>query len=310
MATTVTVGSNYAGKEAGGIIGAAFKESDTLRLGLVTVAENVNFKLNLKKIAYTDGTTDYSCGHTPLGAITLSEKVLEPKKVKNDFDICKEDFRATWSEDSMGASASNPNAPADIMEAIQLEVLSSQAEKVDAEIWSGVNATPGEIGDGLLVQFAADAGIVKAGNGITALAAATTEANVEAHLKAALAAVPTSIRRKDLTVAVSPDVFQSYWFYLVSKGIANDGSTEPKQTRFGRYTLTEVNGLPDNTIVVFEKANVIFATGLQGDHNDISLVDEDEIGLLTGQVRGKIVYNGGVGYYNSEEIVWLLTTQA
>lgn len=308
MATTVTVGSNYAGKVAGDIIGAAFKEADTLRLGLLTVAENVNYKLNLKKIAYTDGTTDYSCGHTPAGAITLSEKVLEPKKVKNDFDICKEDFRATWSEDSMGASASNPNAPADIMEAIQLEVLSSQAEKIDDEIWNGVNANAGEIGDGLIVQWAADGNVIKAGNGITALAAATTEANVEAHLKAALAAVPVQIRRRQLTVVVSPDVFQAYSFYLISKGIANDGTADEKQIKFGKYTLTEVNGLPDNTIAVFEKKNVIFATGLQGDHNNISLVDEDEIGLLTGQVRGKIVYNGGVGYYNSEEIVWLLTT--
>jgi hypothetical protein len=32
--------------------------------------------------------------------------------------------------------------------------------------------------------------------------------------------------------------------------------------------------------------------------------------LLTGNVRGKIVYNGGMGYYNSAEIVWLLTTTA
>ena len=309
MATTVTVGSNYAGKDAGSIIGAAFKEADTLRLGLLTVAENVNFKLNLKKIAYTDGTTDYSCGHTPAGAITLSEKVIQPEKVKNDFDICKEDFRATWSEDSMGASASNPNAPADIMEAIQLEVLSSQSEKVDTDIWTGLAATAGEF-NGLIAQFTADGSVIKANNGITALAAATTEANVEAHLKAALAAVPVAIRRADLTVAVSPDVFQAYWFYLVSKGIANDGNTEPKQTKFGRYTLTEVNGLPDDTIVIFEKKNVIFATGLQGDHNDVSLVDEEEIGLLTGQVRGKIVYNAGVGYYNSAEIVWLLTTTA
>jgi len=34
------------------------------------------------------------------------------------------------------------------------------------------------------------------------------------------------------------------------------------------------------------------------------MVDEDEIGLLTGQVRMKMVYSGGVQYYNSEEIVW------
>jgi len=310
MATTVTVGSNYAGKVAGAIIGKSFKEADTLRLQLLTVAENVNFKMNLRKIRYTDGTTDYSCGHTPAGAVVLSEKVIQPKKVKNDFDICKEDFRQTWSEDSMGASASNPNAPRDIMEAIQLEVLSSQADKVDEEIWSGVNATGGEIGDGLIVQFAADGDVIKANNGITAIGAATTEANVEANLKAALEAVPTSIRRKALTVAVSPDVFQAYSFYLISKGIANDGTADDKQAKFGKYMLTEVNGLPDNTIVIFEKKNVVFATGLQGDHNQMSLVDEDSIGLLTGQVRGKVVYNGGVGYYNSEDIVWLLTTTA
>ena len=308
MATTTTVSSNYAGKVAGSIIGKSFKQADTLRLGLLTVAQNVNFKMNLRKLRYTDGTTDYSCGHTPAGAIVLSEKIIQPKKVKNDFDICKEDFRQTWSEDLEGASASNPNAPADIMEAIQLEVLSSQAEKVDDEIWSGVNGTDGQIGDGLLVQWASDANVIKVGNGITSVAAATTEANVEAHLKTALSAVPTSIRRKQLTVAVSPDVFQAYSFYLISKGIANDGTADEKQVKFGKYMLTEVNGLPDNTIAVFEKKNVVFATGLTGDHNEISLVDEDSIGLLTGQVRGKMVYNGGVGYYNSEEIVWFLTT--
>jgi len=309
MATTTNVTSNYVGKEAGSIIGAAFKEADTLRLGLLTVADNVNYKLNLRKIAYADGTTDYSCGFTPAGTITLSEKQLVIEKLMNPIQICKEDFRQTWSEDSEGASASNPNAPADIMEAISLEMLSSQAAKVDTDIWTGLAATAGEFA-GLIEQFTADGAVIKANNGITALNAATTEANVEAHLKAALTAVPVSIRRADLTVAVSPDVFQSYWFYLVSKGIANDGNTEPKQTRFGRYTLTEVNGLPDDTIVIFEKKNVVFATGLQSDFNELNFVDEDEIGLMTGQVRGKIVYGAAVGYYNSADIVWLLTTTA
>ena len=77
MATNVTVNSNYAGKEAGAIIGKAFKEADTLRLNLLTVAENINFKLNMRKIQYTNGTVAYSCGFTPEGAVNLSEKVLE-----------------------------------------------------------------------------------------------------------------------------------------------------------------------------------------------------------------------------------------
>lgn len=307
MATTTTTTSNYSGKVAGAIIGAAFKEADTLRLQLVTIAENVNYKYNLRKIAYTDGTTAYSCGFVPTGAVVLSEKVIEPVKFKNDIQICKEEFRQTWSEDLMGSSASNPNAPSDIMEAIQLELLSAQAEKVDADIWQGDSANADEF-DGLIKQFTADSTVIKANNGITALNAATTESNVEAHIKAALNAVPVPIRRKDLTVAVSPDVYQAYVFKMISNGIAWNGSNEDKQARFGRYTLTEVNGLPDDTIVVFEKKNVVFCTGLLGDHNELTLRDEDEIGLLTGMVRGKLVYNAGVGYYNGAEIVWLLTT--
>ena len=310
MATTTNVSSNYSGKVAGGIIGAAFKEGSTLSLGVLTVAENVNYKMNLRKIAYADGTVNYSCGHAPAGTITLSEKIIEPKKVKNDFTVCKEDFRQTWSEDSMGASASNVNAPADIMEAIQLEMLSSQAAKVDEDIWTGLNATAGETGDGFTVQFAADGAVIKANNGITALGAATTEANVEAHLKAALNAIPVALRKKEVQVLVSSNVFQAYTFYLISKGIAWNGTADDKTAKFGRYNLVEIQGLPDDTIVCSEKKNLVFATGLNADFNTVAIEDEDEIGLLTGNVRGKIVYNAGVGYYNSNEIVWLLTTTA
>lgn len=310
MATTTNVSSNYAGKVAGEIIGAAFKEGSTLSLGVLTMAENVNYKFNLRKIAYADGTVDYTCGHAPAGTITLSEKVIEPKKVKNDFTVCKEDFRQTWSEDSMGASASNPNAPSDIMEAIQLELLSSQAEKVDDDIWNGLNATAGEIGDGFIVQFAADGNIIKANNGITAIGAATTEANVEANLKVALNAIPVELRKKDVQVLVSSNVFQAYTFYLISKGISWNGTADDKMAKFGRYNLVEIQGLPDDTIICAEKKNLVFATGLSADFNTVALEDEDQIGLLTGNVRGKVVYNGGVGYYNSNEIVWLLTTTA
>ncbi len=297
MATTTTVTSNYAGKVAGEIIGKTFKEADTLRLGLVTIAPNVNYKLNMRRIRYTDGTTAYSCGHTPAGAIVLNERVLEPVKLKNDFSVCKEDFRATWSEDSMGASASNVNAPADIMEAIQVEMLGETAENVDYKIWNGDATNPDEW-DGFLKLFLADASVIDVDID------AVTEANVVAQLKLALGAIPIPLRRKNLNVMVSPDVFQFYSFSLTTPAITNGLGAEEKQMKFGRYTLTEVNGLPANTIVIAEAKNLVFGTGLEADFNTIALVDEDEIGLLTGQVRGKMVYSGGVNYYNSEEIVW------
>lgn len=298
MATTVTVTSNYAGKEAGAIIGQAFKEADTIQKGFITTFENINYKLNLRKIELTGGKRAYSCGHVPAGAITLSEKVLEPIKFKDDFEVCKEDFRAQWSEESMGASAHNDNAPKDIMDAILVEKLAQTAEELDFNIWNG-DATNVDEFDGFLKLFAADADVIDVD-----LPAATTEANVEAQLKLALAAVPISLRRKTLKVGVSPDVAQAYSFYLISKGISNGLGGDANTTlKFGKYDLVEINGLPASTIVIAEPKNLIFGTGLLADHNDVRLVDQDET-LLNGKVIGTMVYNAGVQYYNGEEIVW------
>jgi hypothetical protein len=197
----------------------------------------------------------------------------------------------------MGASAANPNAPADIMEAIQVEMLGQTAEDIDYKIWQGDTANADEW-DGFLKLFLADAAVIDIDID------AVTEANVEAQLKLALAGIPIALRRKEVKVNVSPDVFQAYWFFLVSKGIANGLGGDEKTVRFGKYLIVENNGLPANTIVIAEPKNLIFGTGLEADFNQISLVDEDEVGLLTGQIRGKMVYSGGVQYYNSEDIVW------
>ena len=297
MATTVTVTSNYAGKEAGEIVGQAFKEADTISKGFVTVFPNVNYKLNLRKIAMTGGKREYTCGHVPAGAITLSEKVLEPKKFKDDFEVCKEDFRAQWSEESMGASAHNDSAPKDIMDAILVEKLGQTAEELDDNIWNG-DATNADEFDGFLKQFLADATVIDVDLD------AITELNVEAQLKLALASIPVDIRRKSLKIGVSPDVYMFYGFWLASKGVANglggDANTAPK---FGKYTIEEINGLPTSTIVIAEPKNLIFATGLLADHNEVRMIDQDDT-LLNGKIIGTMVYNAGVGYYNGAEIVW------
>ncbi len=308
MPTTTTVTSNYSGKEAGAIIGKSFKEADTIARGLVTVAQNVNSTLNMRRIRYTDGTTAYSCGHTPAGAIVLNERTLTPVKLKNDFDVCKEDFRATWSEDLLGSSAANPSMASDIQAAILAEVLAETAERTDSVIWTGDNGSNSDEWDGFLTLFAADAAVIKANSGITPSGNAVTKSTVLAEFDKAKLAIPVSLRRKPLVWAVSPDVADAYMTKLIEEGIGNGmGGNANTGLVYGRYTIDVVNGLPDNTIVIFEKKNLVFGTGLLGDHNQIAIVDEDEIGLLTGKVRGKMVYNGGVNYYNSEDIVWYKT---
>lgn len=307
MATTLTVNSNYNGTVAGEIIGKAFKEADTLRLGLVNVLPDIDFKVSIRKIEYANGRQDYACGFTPQGAVTLSEVTLEPKKIKNEFEICKEDLRQIWSSATMGFSAHNDSMPSDVEQALIGEVLADTAEATDADIWSGTDVN-GQF-QGFIPLFEADGNVIKAGNGIVDGAAAIDETNVESELKKVLNAIPVNMRRKSLNVVVSPDVYQAYSFYLISKGIADNGTADEKQVKFGKYTLTEVNGLPENTIVVYETKNLNFGTGLLSDHNELRIKDMDESDL-SGQVRYKMVYTAGVQYVRPEEIVFYQPTVA
>ena len=297
MATNVNVQSFYAGKDAGKLFLESFKEVDAIKNGAFTLYENVNYKLNLRKVQTTNGRYAYTCGFAPAGSVTLSEKQLAPEKFKDDFQICKEDFRAQWGEESMGASAHNNVMDKAVLDAIVADKLARNADAFSEEIWQGTG-TSGQI-EGLLTKFADDEDVIKVAGTVI------TEQNVEAELKKALAAVPVQLRRKDLKISVSADVAQAYSFHLISKGIANGlGGNANASLVFGNATLVEDAGLPASTIVIADPANLVFATATLADHNEIKVVDEDEIGLLTGNVRGTMVYNAGVDYIYGAEIVW------
>lgn len=303
MPTTVTVGSNYNGKVAGGLFLKAWKEADTLKNNLVTIYPNVNSKLSLRKLETTNGRREYTCGHTPAGSITLAEKSITPTKFKDDWDLCKETFRATWTADEMGASAANDVFPKEILDGIIASKLANEASYTDDNIWQAVDATNGY--DGFLTQFAADVNIV------TVDGEAIDKTNVIAELEKAVAAIPLAIRRRTLNIMVSPDVAQAYNFYLIDKGTVNGlGGNANTELVFGKHRLVEVGGLPEATIVIAETGNLGFVTGALEDHNSIQVVDEDAIGLLTGKVRGTMVYNVGVIYVYAPEIVWYRIPEA
>lgn len=308
MATETTITSNYAGVEikgpdAGGFFLETFKEADALKNGILTVYPNINFEAWLRKLETTNGRRNYTCGHVPNGSVTLSERLLKPKKFKDDFDLCKEDFRVQWGEASMGASAHNDAMDKNAMDAIIANKLADNAEEFGELIWTGDDSNAGEF-DGFLTLFAADATV------IDVYLAAITESNVEAEIKKALNAVPVALRNKStLKVSVSANIAQAYNFFLASKGIQNGlGGNANTSLVFGNYTLVVDSGLPANTIVIAEPKNLAFGTGALADHNEIKVVDEDTIGLLTGKVRGTMVYNAGVQYAYGAEIVWASNT--
>jgi hypothetical protein len=300
MATTTTVNSTYAGTVAGDIIGKAFKEADTIQRNLVTVLPNIPVKQVIRKIDYGNGRQDYSCGFAPAGSVTIGEVILEPKKIKNEAELCKEDFRNVWDTASMGFSAHNDNMPVDEESALLVEILADTAQATDSDIWVGDATDDGHF-DGFIPKFLLDANVID----VTAVA--VTKANVISKIEAVMAAVPVALRRKtDLVFAVSNDVALFYQQALVSAGISNGVGGNDFQLRYGNYVLEIVNGLPDSTMVVYQKKNLYFGTGLLSDHNEVRIKDMDDTDL-SGTVRYKMVYTAGIQYVRGAEIV-LYTT--
>ena len=304
----MAISSNYAGFQATDIMLQAQKEEDTLRLGLINVVPNVGYKLNLRNLDVTLGVVDFSCGTTPAtDAVDYAEKVLELKKFKNEFEICKEDFRPTWSGESMGASAFNDQTPAEISEAIVASTQAKLAQWFEDQIWNGAG-TAGTM-EGLIAQFDADSDVVKAGNGITAMGAAITKSNVIEAFELATAAMPYALRRKKVNFVVSPDVALAYSQTLVSAGISNGLGGADLGMAYGAFQIQTVNGLSDNTIVIFEKENITLGLGLANDQDSIRVKDMDEVDM-SGNVLYKSVFGGAVGYSYGTEIVHLLSTVA
>lgn len=301
MATTVSVNSNYNGTVAGEIVGKAFKEADTIAKGLVTVLPNIPVKTSIRKIDYGNGRQDFSCGFTPAGSVTLAEVVLEPKKIKNEAEICKEDFRNVWDTASMGFSAHNDNMPVDEEQALLVEILSDTAQATDADIWTGDATDDGHF-TGFLPLWLADATVIDVPTPV-----AITKANVISKIEAILNLVPIALRRKtDLKFIVSPDVALAYTQALVSAGISNGFGGADMVLQYGTYKMEVVNGLPESTMSIYQVKNLYFGTGLLSDHNEVRVKDMDETDL-SGTVRYKMVYTAGVQYVRGNEIV-LYTT--
>jgi hypothetical protein len=301
MATTTTVNSSYAGTVAGEIIGNAFKEADTIQRNLVTVLPNIPVKQVIRKIDYGNGRTDYSCGFAPAGSVTLDEVILEPKKIKNEAELCKEDFRNVWDTASMGFSAHNDNMPVDEEAALLVEILADTAQATDSDIWIGDAADDGHF-DGFITAFLGDGTVIDVASPV-----AITKNNVISKIEATMAAVPVALRRKtDLVFAISNDVALFYQQALVSAGISNGLGGNDFQLRYGNYVLEIINGLPDSTMVVYQKKNLYFGTGLLSDHNEVRIKDMDDTDL-SGTVRYKMVYTAGVQYVRGAEVV-LYTT--
>lgn len=303
-----TITSTYAGEFAGKYISAALLTGKTLAEGSITIKPNVKFKEVVKKVASTNFIADASCGFTATtDAITLTERILEPKEFQVNLELCKKDFRQDWEAVQMGYSAFD-KLPASFSDFILGHVAAKVAEKTEQDLWGGTNVA-GSF-EGITVKAAADSDVNVAAESGTAYASD----NIVTNLGNVVDAIPSSVYGKeDLTIYLPTVALQAYVRALGGFGASGLGAagTNAQGSQwynmgnalaFEGIKIQHAPGMPSDHIVAGEASNIYFGTGLLSDHNEVKVIDMADIDGSQ-NVRVIMRYTAGVQYGIGSDLV-------
>jgi hypothetical protein len=306
MATTTSITTTYAGEFASKYIAAALLSADTLDKGLVEIMPNVHYKQVIQKVGTDDIVKDATCDFTPTSTLTLSERVLTVEEFQVNLQLCRKDFLSTWQGAQMGYSVYD-NLPADFSDFLIAHVAGKVAQKIETNIWQGVNATAGEF-DGFQTLLAADASVVDV------VGTSVTAANVITEMGKVVDAIPAALYGKeDLTIYVPQNVAKAYVRALGGFGASGLGAAglENKGTMwygdqplyFDGIRVAMVNGLASNKMVAAQSSNLFFGSGLASDRNEVKVLDMADLDG-SDNIRVVMRFTAGVQHGVGSDIVY------
>ena len=305
MADSIT--SNYVGEFAGKYIAAALLSADTLDGGGITIRPNVKFKETMRTLSTNGLVKDAACDFSDASDVTIADRVLTPKELQVNLQLCKKDFHNQWEAEQMGYGAFD-ELPASFSDYLIGYVADKVAQKTEQMIWEGTGST-NEF-SGLTTQIALDADLPAAQE----IAGTSVDAtNVIAQLGLIVDAIPSSVYGKeDLYIYVSQNIARAYVRALGgfgssglgANGVNNAGTTwyNGGDLAFDGVKLFVCSGLADNTAMAAQKSNLFFGTGLLSDHNEVKVLDMADLDGSQ-NVRFVMRFTAGVQYGFASDIV-------
>jgi len=291
-----TTTSNFSGKAAGFYISAALKEAKSL--DYLTMIENIKFKSNIQRMAGASLVQDAACDFNDSGDLDLTEKVLTPKNLMINIDLCKQTLLDSWEALQMRAGAGAPPPPSfeDYVISYLGEII---ADGVENNIWSGTGVAASGTFLGLMT---ATSGLLLPAQDATVVQSSASGAfdvnNIIANLQTATSDLATNIstilRKEDLHIYMSPKTYSLYISAVSTLGYVNaynmNADYEPV---FEGYKIAVCPGMRENGLVIAQKSNLYFGTDLLSDQTRIAMMD---MAKLDGSDNMRVVarYSGGV----------------
>ena len=295
MATTTSLTTTYAGREAAGYIRAAFLSNESLTA--VTIKENIEYKQVVRRLVDEVTFANATCDFTATGTVTLSERILTLEKFQVHRQLCKKDFLIDWE----ARSEQNGELHASLSDALIANVMAGVAARNEVLIWQGVNANAGEYA-GFETLFLADAAVLD-----VASPEAITSANVIEEMGKLVLTLPTRVRRatEKPVIAVSSNVAEAYRTAILGLGggyYLYQGESVVMNWQ-GQYDVIECPGMSDDTMAFYQKSNLWFGTNLLDQWNTVAVLDMYQYDL-SNNVRFSCSFFAGVQYGFGDEIAF------
>jgi hypothetical protein len=273
-----SITTTYAGEFAGRYIAAALLSARTLDNGYITVVPNVKYKQVIQKVAVDSIVNDASCDFTTSGTVALTERILEPKELQVNLELCKQNFVASWEALQLGFSAFD-EVPASFTDYLVSYIGGKVAEATEISIWQGNSATNGQF-QGIYNELSSSvlAGGVNAPV-TSSVSGSITSTNVLTALNALVDSIPAEVYGKeDLMIYVPTNVGKAYQQALAggaqgANGFNNQLNVGEKPMNFNGIELAMCPGLPASALVAAQKSNLFFGTGLMSDYNEVRILD-------------------------------------
>ena len=299
-----SVTSTYSGEAAGKYIAAALLSAKTLDSEAVTIMPNVKYKSVIQKLDVSGVIHDASCDFVSSGSVALSERILEPKELQVNLELCKSEFVSSWEALQLGYSAFD-EIPASFNDFLVSYVGGKVAEATEQSIWTGVAATNGQFG-GFLPALSASAATGGATDVIQSAASGSiTSANVIAKLEALETAIPDAVYGKeDLVIYVPTNVVKAYQQAVganYANGYNNQVTIGAKPLDYNGIPLVHCPGMQSSYMVAAQKSNLFFGTGLLSDYNEVRVLDMAD---LDGSQNYRVVmrYTAGTQFGIGQDI--------
>jgi hypothetical protein len=304
--------NTYAGEFAGEYIAAALLSAKTLDNKLVTIKPNVKYKSVIQKLDVSGIVQDASCDFVTSGSVALSERILEPKELQVNLELCKQEFVDSWESLQLGFSAFD-TIPASFNDYLISYVAGQVAQATETAIWQGTSANGSFLGFQTAFSASIAAGgasaVLPALTGSAIDSGSITSANVLNKLNNVVETIPSAVYGKeDLLIYVGTKVAKAYQQALAggaigANGFNNQMNVGEKPFNFNGIEIVLCPGMSDDKIVAAQKSNLFFGTGLLSDHNEVRVLD---MANLDGSQNYRIImrYTAGVQFGIGSDIVY------